>query len=472
MSATNNLLPHSSDDYYYIPLSRRYGNEWEMNFWDAIYYLATHRGLPIQVTTRTVATLMNGQPLTNSRYATVRHHFMRYWKKAVAQGWLLEKTPNSQKAEKINTGTLRYSYRSTKRIYIFDLPGCATGPGVASYIAKPRGYIENNWLRVLKGVYPKRLLNFLLGKLQPSYNVDSQPTAPYTPNALLREFCLQLAQEKKVSVHAGLAAQALDFLGQLKLVDCANGLCRLNWPAFATLPDTETDTKTGQLVYQADWLTAQVENARCAEAALDILHLGQWPPLLFWRIYSDIARLDAAKIELIRRRLSISSTNQPKWAHLLHQMNQAEHPPHPPKMIKSNVAHFDFAHQPVWRVPLNLAEEVVERLAVWQNKVIIRADLVVTLYCIEAPSVAPQPTSPESTFVTLTLTGPEELPLLPEATLPVYYDRPTLYFKFDVTRALQEIDHIRQLMLSIKLKPLCDRWHGQAWLEVNLGQPL
>ena len=57
------------DNLYILPISRYYSPKWQMNFWDAIYYLAAHRDLPIRITTRAMITLMNGATPTPSRYS-------------------------------------------------------------------------------------------------------------------------------------------------------------------------------------------------------------------------------------------------------------------------------------------------------------------------------------------------------------------------------------------------------------------
>ncbi|MBN1991090.1 MAG: hypothetical protein JW953_00185 [Anaerolineae bacterium] len=308
-------------DYYYLPLCYGYGNNWQMNFWDAVYYLAVHQGLPIRVTTPAIVTLMAGQPLPSNRYETLRHHFMSHWKAAVEAGELAECTPDSQKAEKSNTGTLRLSYRGPGRVYLFDLPGYHPHPHPKNNIIKPRGYIENGWSKAVSGVYAKRLLNFLF-----SQNNGRQPAQSSPAADVINEF-QAMAAGISWSIHPGRVKKALRLLVKLGLVNYHCGHCCLNLAAFAGPPPSPAgdNAQTGQIVFLADWLTAQVEDRHRANLAGEIVRRGAWSPLLFWRIYNEVRQLSEPQQQRLCQKLaalppSTGQRHRLEWTYLLRQV--------------------------------------------------------------------------------------------------------------------------------------------------------
>ncbi len=308
-----------SDGSYFIPLEQGYGSKWQMNFSDAVYCLAAHRGLPIRTTARTVITLMSGGVVDEQANNSLRRRFMECWKAAVRRGWLGECTPDCNKAEKGNTDTLRYNYRGAKRVYIFDIPGYGAGLSTAC-IMKPYGYVENGWIEVIKGVDAKRLLNFLLFLEQ-----GPGSAAQYYIPQLLKAFGDYMLKEHCHSVHPGRAATALNFLGQLGVVSIEEEFCGFNVVVLRqVVSGRELAQGETSLIYQADWLTACVEDSLRAEFARSILQLGRWADILFWRIYTDVGvfnnRQRSFLQQLIKAQAVVGARSLEDWEYIMQQV--------------------------------------------------------------------------------------------------------------------------------------------------------
>jgi hypothetical protein len=273
---------------YQIPYAYSSDRLWDMNFGDAVYYLAAHRGLPFQITARACVTLMNGTPVLDSRYEALRHHFMTGWKEARQAGWLKEVTPDYQKAEKPNTGTLRLSYRGSNRYYLFNLPALVDkSPWL---IRKPTGYVANGWINALGSVYSKRLLNFLLRQS----HLESWPPLS-TTGKTLREF----AAAAPSVVHPSRVQAAWQQLIEYELILLQGQYWQVNWPGFERLAPGQTALSyPGEPVFEADWLTAQVIDISCAQLSRKVQDRGHWSPLLFWRIFSDLVGATLAQRQL------------------------------------------------------------------------------------------------------------------------------------------------------------------------------
>ncbi len=294
-----------------------HGSRWAFDFADAIHYLAAHRGQPVSITARACLTLMNGLPVSTQRYDSLRHRFMESWKQAEKAGWLVECTPPALKAEKGNTGSLRLSYRSPRRIYYFAIPSPPQS-GDSEYLRKPRGYVENGWLNLLRSVYSKRLLNHLLHLGQCSADIP-------LPN--ITGMLQQFAKLSQTTLHPSRIQTAFEQLVTLNLVTRQGDRWQVNWPRFQQPAPTRPALKfAGQPVFEADWLTAQVIDISRAELARQVMAQGRWSPLLYWRIFTDIetaapaqrqqalARVTAlpAPVEGVRHRL--------EWVHLWGQV--------------------------------------------------------------------------------------------------------------------------------------------------------
>lgn len=454
MTTLADAAPIRSEDGYFLPLAHRYGSEWEMNFWDAIYYLAAHRGLPLGVTARTVATLMAGGVLDEERYIAVRHHFMRYWKEAVQAGWLIERTPSHQKAVKINTGTLRYSYRGSKRLYHFDLAKDSLGQG---YLLKPRGYIENGWLGAISGVYPKRLLNFLL----------SQSPWPqvYPLAALINDFRIQLKETADLSSHPDLILEALDQLQRLNLIICTDGHCQLNLSSLAAPPPGRLIQAAG-LAFQADWLTAQVEDPVRAQLALNVLKLSHWPQSHFWRVYRDLANLDNRHLEQVRRHLTNPASTSLDWTDFLQQIRLTKLGPAAVYEAPLEKQSFDFSRQAAWRLPLPLPKEARLRLEIGGVPALLSARLFIKLSQPIVPSA-----NPEGIAVTIALVNSTGQVIVPKTVLELPPELPQFNLNFDLTHLLRTSFNRSEFWFDVAVPsdwagPV--NWQGQVWLELKL----
>ncbi|GAB4430689.1 MAG: hypothetical protein Kow0031_11600 [Anaerolineae bacterium] len=271
------------EPYYSLTYPLPQSSRWALNFADAVHYLAAHRGQPVRITARACITLMNGAPVLPGRYETLRHRFMESWKQAVNDGWLVECTPNTHKAEKKNTGSLRLGYRNPRRVYCFLAPQLhqfETG----NAIRKPLGYVENGWLNALNSIYSRRLLNFLLHL--------SPPANGHRPG--LAEALRQFTGNSSPALHPGRVQDAIDELAQHELVIAQGDAWRVNWPRFRQMPWRPSQLQyTGQPVFEADWLTARAIDLPRAQQARQVMEQGGWSPLLFWRIFTDLAATSA-----------------------------------------------------------------------------------------------------------------------------------------------------------------------------------
>ncbi len=343
--------------FYRYPRKYRYLNAWALDFWDVMYYLAEIGEGEFTVTAREVARLMAGCEDAR-RLEVARQAFVRHRRQAVAEGELLDLTPEEGLVEEVpldpRDGPSQITHRvGPKAFYRLAVPGWEDlRRGV---ILKPTAYVELGWPAVLETAMARRLLNFFLSR--PWRGRDDPARAATdgrSAEAWLAEFTARHRSATGKTPSRKGVRRALDLLRDYRLlVETPGGLAfdpeRLLWPPGWADEDT--------------LLAFQAEDPLRAERAVELLRLARLPWRDLSRVFRDLPRFAGEEAYRVLREKAYGWREEPnvpaKWSRIVRSARAALREMEGGRLrrLSSGPLVADFALGEAHRVPVRFSED-------------------------------------------------------------------------------------------------------------------
>jgi len=300
------------------PIPRRYlfASEWEMNFWDVVWYLAAMGSGEFQVTMTEITRLMSGLPRYDRQACRVaRGYFVRLRRQAVAQEELLDLTPPQATTEEWQEGeaVLRRTHRvGRESFYRLVIPNYEE-QSRRGCILKPAGYVAHGWLRVVEPAIPKRVLNFFF--LQP-WRDDDDPARPQDAHPRehwLRKILRRAEEELGVTLRRDKVETAIDLLLGWRILREGEGEIALDRSVFARPPVEVSDLASAVAAYRAE----DQERARLTER---LILRGGLPAADYPRVYAALGEFDTPEMQNLLRGSVLAQRGTPvagRWQRAL-----------------------------------------------------------------------------------------------------------------------------------------------------------
>jgi len=421
------------------PIPRRYlfAGEWEMNFWDVVWYLAAAGQGVFQTTTPQVTRLMSGLArYDKSACRVARGYFVRLRRRAVEQGELLDLTPADALAEEWGqeNPTPHYTHRvGREAFYRLALPDYPNGAR-QDYALKPAGYVAHGWLRAVQPAIPKRVLNFF-------FLAAPGHTLRHSREHWLERIQAWSEEECGATLRKDKVEEALDLLLGLRALGAFDDGIALDRSVFAHTPEQahELASLTASLSAQ-DPERAALAGQLVTQGGLALSDLA--------RVYAALAEFDGPTERDLLREAVLAQQGSPatgRWARALKAAREKRDAParrrQNPQKLRSSRAKITFDLGLPQRRTLQFDASV-------DQAVVVSARLVLRAYVADW-KVWGGPVERLALNLTLFDSRGQAVPGA-DLTLTVRSDWETASRSVDLSAAVQGLPDLREFELLVK----------------------